>query len=427
LIRDLQLVQAFLITLDIGLWSGHGRKVEIAESFLQPLLTMLRRGGKLRRSGYPKIILEHGEEPEAAARTWHAWVQQESFKRLTLRMMQHDAEMSMALLVNPLISYAEAQLPLPSPERLWRAGSASQWAGEYLAHEGGSHAAVTDLLDDPEKLHIHRDIIDAQLASYAFLSCVWRLSWEYIQLDSVRKGHHRQWNALVMASRHEELIRLAARFRVSLDMGMPAAQDLLMKLNVTLLHLHMPFEEIQVFAGMEGPEQARIVYPAVLEWVKGESARQAVWFAGQIVRSARMLPRTAIQRCTAVMVYHACIALWVYGMLGEGAEQGPGSHGLGASGGSVLEPAYLDDGESIPLQRFTQLGRGHPCIRGLSVGGHFGDSADTVYLCHPHRVIEVIIGILRGNHDGQTLPRLVDQLIQLMTGLQNASRRGVEG
>ncbi|KAK4900453.1 hypothetical protein LTR28_001416, partial [Elasticomyces elasticus] len=42
--RDLQLLQAYGLNLEIGLWSGNSRKIELAESFLQPLVTMLRRG-----------------------------------------------------------------------------------------------------------------------------------------------------------------------------------------------------------------------------------------------------------------------------------------------------------------------------------------------------------------------------------------------
>jgi hypothetical protein len=39
-IRDLRASQTFALTLDIGMWSGSGRRTEIAESFQQPLLTV---------------------------------------------------------------------------------------------------------------------------------------------------------------------------------------------------------------------------------------------------------------------------------------------------------------------------------------------------------------------------------------------------
>jgi len=41
--RDIQLIQAGVIALNIALWSGNSRKMELAESFFQPWATMVRR------------------------------------------------------------------------------------------------------------------------------------------------------------------------------------------------------------------------------------------------------------------------------------------------------------------------------------------------------------------------------------------------
>lgn len=38
--RDLYCLQTYAIQLDIGLWGGDKRKMEIAESFLQPVVTV---------------------------------------------------------------------------------------------------------------------------------------------------------------------------------------------------------------------------------------------------------------------------------------------------------------------------------------------------------------------------------------------------
>ncbi|PKS12542.1 hypothetical protein jhhlp_000750 [Lomentospora prolificans] len=429
LIRDLELVQAFFITLEIGLWSGHGRKVEIAESFLQPLLTMVRRGSKFRRSAYPKIILQPDEDPASVVQTWHSWVRQESFKRVALRMKQHDSDMSLALLVNPLVSYAETQLPLPSSERLWGATTAEQWKVEYLAQADTWPISVTDLLDDPDGLHVHRATIDVTFGSLTFLSCAWNLAWEYIQLGSLQKTQQHRWNTLVMASRHEELLKLLNHFRICMDMGSPCAHELVMRLEIIFLHLQVPFEDIQLFAGMDGPEQARIVYPTLVEWVRSESARRAAWHAGQVIRSARLLPKTGIQRATAIMVYHAALTLWIYGLLSDSRDL------LDRNDGSVLsvrvpQAVCLDEADNLSVQRFTQFGRGYPCIRGIP--GHHQSQmessyGDVVYLCHPETVMEVTMGILRASHGGLPQPRLVDQLVQLMSGLQRASRKGMGG
>lgn len=40
--RELQLLQAYALELNIGLWSGNKRKIEIAEAYAQPLITVSR-------------------------------------------------------------------------------------------------------------------------------------------------------------------------------------------------------------------------------------------------------------------------------------------------------------------------------------------------------------------------------------------------
>lgn len=41
--RDLMAVQTYMLSLDVGLWSGFKRKMELAESFLCPLVTVSAR------------------------------------------------------------------------------------------------------------------------------------------------------------------------------------------------------------------------------------------------------------------------------------------------------------------------------------------------------------------------------------------------
>jgi hypothetical protein len=127
LIRDLELSQAFLINLETGLWSGQSRKVEITESFLQSALTMFRRGGSFRKSNYPSPIVDVNDQNTPNDTTWRAWIEQESFKRTAFRLVQHDLNSSMYLMVNPLVSYAELSLPLPCSPSLWAAPSAQHW------------------------------------------------------------------------------------------------------------------------------------------------------------------------------------------------------------------------------------------------------------------------------------------------------------
>lgn len=417
MVRDLQLSQGFLMTLDVGMWSGHSRKVEIAESFLQPLLTMLRRDNKFKKSRYPEVFLDPAVNGAELEQAWHAWVESESWKRLTFRLLHHDTNSSMALLVNPLISYAEVQLPLPASADLWSASSPQQWKDSVLARSTLRRLSLPDYLDDPEAVNSLAVDADSLLSRQAFLSCAWSLTWEHIQMSSLQRSKPRRWNALVMATRRDEIVKLLNYFQISMDVSLPSASslELLMRLELILLHLNTPFEDLQTFAGIEGPEQARAVYLAVIEWAHSESARKAVWHAGQVVRMTRQLPPGTIRAFTAIMLYHASLAFWVYGLASEKPDMAEQWTDSPSTPGSRV---WLDEPDSIAMQRFIQLGSGLPLIHGVAGDG----SVNGVCLWNPDQVMEAVLATLKANFEDGPRPLLVDKMIQLMTGLQRSSR-----
>lgn len=79
--RDLGLLQAMVLNLDVGLWSGNKRKMELAESHALMLITMCRRAGRFLRSNYVAIVPSESDEGETLENKWRNWAQQESFKR----------------------------------------------------------------------------------------------------------------------------------------------------------------------------------------------------------------------------------------------------------------------------------------------------------------------------------------------------------
>lgn len=113
-IRDLQYLQASMIWLDICGFCGYRRKMEIAESNLQPIATALRRCGKFDRVAYEVIVPSMEDDLETTTNKWRRWVNQESYKRLIFHVFEHDILMSMAKHRQPVISYAELTLPLTS-------------------------------------------------------------------------------------------------------------------------------------------------------------------------------------------------------------------------------------------------------------------------------------------------------------------------
>ncbi|KAH7144101.1 hypothetical protein B0J13DRAFT_502011 [Dactylonectria estremocensis] len=424
MVRDLQISQAFLITLEIGLWSGHNRKVEIAEGLLQPILTMFRRNGKFKRSAYSETVISDDLQGAALERTWLAWVDSESYKRLAFRLLLHDASCSMALLANPLISYAEFSAPLPLSEEIWSSDSPEHWKATCLSRTNGRMFTVADFLTDPETLTIHRGNIDLAAASFAMLSCSWSLCWEFIQLNSLQRSRKHQWNALVMSSRHEELSRLVKNLRIFASHHLPQSTSVIMRLELVLLHLNMQFEDIQIFAGLEGPEQARSAYPFICEWAQSESARRSVYHAAQIIRTAREIPRGSIDAITAIILYHASLAFLVYGLLAKSKVDA-----WGGSLGSSMPPdsaddVFLDQPEDFTIRTFFQHGRGSPCFQFPTELGTASNSPGTIYLTDIKSTMRVVVDILQANYDNQLKPRLIDKLIQLMISLEGTLRGG---
>lgn len=489
-VRNLELTQAFLINLETGLWSGVGRKVEIMESFLQSPLTMVRRGGRFRRSSYPPYILDPDNQATTTSdeAAWQAWIHQESFKRTAFRLVRHDFNSSMYLMVNPLISYAELSLPLPCSPALWTASSAQQWKSLMIQHPLLAHQppSVVDFLDDPGAFKPSNQrpipLLDQAIANEAAIACAWSLAWEYIQLSTLHRSssspsHNptkpRRWNTFLLTSRREELVKLLEHFRLSLPVETPPPAppttatttttppqfpsnqnnipghntrglSLLlltkMRLELVFLHLQTPFEEIQLFAGIEGADQSRAAFPSVLEWTRTEAARKAVCHAGQVIRHSRGVGRGMIQGPAAVVMYQASVCLWVFGLLlsastatttpshssgGMGRRENGGGGGGGGGGEDVV---WLDGEDELGLQRFGNFGVGRPVLSsgGSANGAEDGRAEGLVALGDPEGVLGVAIRILRDNFQGLPKPQLVERLLHLMEALQRASASMME-
>jgi hypothetical protein len=90
-----------MIGLDIGLWSGFKRKMEIAESFAQPIIIvselllhlpfsndvycgqMLRRAGAFAPAANQSSADPRREDSKPVLESkWRKWAERESFKRL---------------------------------------------------------------------------------------------------------------------------------------------------------------------------------------------------------------------------------------------------------------------------------------------------------------------------------------------------------
>ncbi|KAK0617734.1 hypothetical protein B0T14DRAFT_460860 [Immersiella caudata] len=441
-IRDLELSQAYFIALEIGLWSGLSRKVEIAESFLQILITMLRRDAKFRHARYPETSVpetEADEDTDTATlqETWDTWIHQESFKRLVFRVFQHDTASSIALLVNPLISYAEVSLPFPFSFSLWAASTPDAWKSLLHTHVNTTCANLTTYLEDPEQFSpggTFSRTVDTTVVRLAFVSWIWRSAWESIQLDSfmqrcspsntITQRQSRNRNTLLPtpSSRLDDLKRIISRFQLlgphpplTAHQDTTLATTVHLHIQTTLLHLHAPLEQLHLLSGIEGHARANEVHISLRQaengWVHSESARIGICHAGRILKVARGLPAGMVLGIRAVMVFQAGLVLWGYGILkSKGEEKGGGGEekGDGGEGGED----EVDDEDGLQLERFRVLGRGKPYIRGPVCETQSDE--ELVDVGRPADVMDVVIGVMKGNHEGVPRPPLVDSLIRLV-------------
>lgn len=412
LMRDLQIMQASLLQLKIGLWSGDSRKMELAEGFQQVLVTMARRGGLFRRGTYERIIPYAEDNGEVLENKWRQWVKQESRKRFALHLFRHDLEASVSLLSSPLISYAELYLPLPESENLWHSPSAESWKATYMRNAGPRHdrqPSLVDCIQDLDILAVRDIFIDQRQASMAVLGAAWRMIWEYRQLDSSMKDYNNQWSSgnLLMNTRHQELTKLLQCFRIS------SVEDTKVTLIVELLlmHLHMSLDDVQLFAGVEGEEESRRVYPSLVQWTRTTTARQAMWHAGQVLRAARNLRPGLICDFAAIAVYQASLAFWSYGIITRATEPGPHS--------SNNPAAFLDGSDDNGVKRWIINGKGGAVIRTWTVKP---PSENVAMVSNPDEVVGAVVTTMRRNHNETRNPPLVDNLINIMEGLRKASR-----
>ncbi|WPH03907.1 Hypothetical protein R9X50_00679000 [Acrodontium crateriforme] len=422
LMRDLQIMQASLLQLKIGLWSGDSRKMELAEGFQQVLVTMARRGGFFRRGTYERIVPYAEDTGEVLQKKWRQWVRQESRKRFALHLFRHDLEASVSLLSSPLISYAELYLPLPESEALWHSPSAEQWKATYMRSSAPRHERQPSLVDCIQDLDIltTKDIwVDQRQASMAVLGAAWRMIWEYRQLDSCMKDYSSQWcnSNLLMANRHAELTKLLQCFRVS---SVEDAKVTLI-LELLLMHLHMSLDDVHLFAGVEGEEEGRRVYPSLVQWTRTTTARQALWHAGQVLRAARTLRQGLICDFAAIAVYQASLAFWSYGIITRSNDP--------TSNGSEPITAWLDSLHDNGVQRWINNGKGNAAIRtwiphaaGSTSHPSKNGTEGLATVNNPDEVVQAIVSTMRRNHNESRSPPLVDNLINIMEGLRKAAR-----
>jgi hypothetical protein len=238
---------------------------------------------------------------------------------------------------------------------------------------------------------------------------MWGMVWEFRQMSSLgarspAKGH----NSLILSSRYQELTKQIEDFHVS---SPPMTKTAEITMELMLLHLNAPLDDIQLFAGIEGQEEARSAYPSLRDWTKAVSARQALWHAGQILRAAESLPKGLLCNFNAIAVYHAGLILWGYGFLKRSAADKP------SPSDTSQAAVVLNGDDTLGARRFITLDRGIPSIKTIK-------SREIIQLNNIVAVMDGLVQLLQAPYESVegSCPPLVGNLVQLLEGLRPGTR-----
>ncbi|KAH7413212.1 hypothetical protein BKA64DRAFT_348221 [Cadophora sp. MPI-SDFR-AT-0126] len=432
--RALQPLQAFMLCLDTGLWCGFQRQMEIAESFAQPIITMMRRGGIL---GSPldthALVPKEADDGHVLEVKWRKWCQRESFKRLVIHLFLHDTRASVALQKGPLISFTELSFSLPASRALFLASSAAEWKAKYLEHRTPLWRAPPRLLDALHDITILDDLqdeCDVALCYTALLHGFWGQIWAYLEGCKFHLAGHKPDSAhqLWLTTQHRELYRDIEAFKLSLARGAKNSPDLLLTVELFLMILYVSPEELQRFAGKGGEEAAVQVIPSLEQWASTGHARKAVWHAGQVFRAAALMPPAGLRDFLAIAVYFASLTIWTYSNLCPSSSRNGSERPKSrlAQLQDTTSVAIVDGPETRETRAFLS---GHLDSAALTVvkslepiiEGFDGSNATTIRLADTNAALKIARDLYRSNFpvmDGP-LPPLVENMGNLMRDLSS--------
>ncbi|KAL4768215.1 hypothetical protein BDW60DRAFT_225961 [Aspergillus nidulans var. acristatus] len=437
-LRDLQYFQASMMWLDIGIFCGYKRKMQIAESHLQPLCTSqaLRRAGAFDRSFYSDTQPVQALGGVSVEDAWLQWIQQESLKRLAYHLFEHDVEAAAAMNRPALTSYAEFTVPFPSARDLWLAPTAAAWK-ELLetkySHAVSSNLSLRDLLSDLSILNDLPVNIDTGVVNSAVLHGLMSQVWMFRQQASLSDSstNDRPLTRLWLQTRQDDLYgtllslkELKANQDTARSQCIKTASENIVNApplatlfsEFTMMHLHVNLDSIQRFAGQFGEMEARREYPKLREWALTKEARTSIWHAGQVLRAARLVLPFQLRGFDGLAIYHAILVLWVFGLLWCGEKQRDNNNPNPTSCHPNLVVS-LDGPETELIKSFINRSVGQP---GLTL--HFAGAGNSAVFCpltSPRLVMDVGRQVYEGNFQGATdyLPPLVENLRNLIREL----------
>ncbi|EOD47633.1 putative c2h2 type zinc finger domain containing protein [Neofusicoccum parvum UCRNP2] len=211
---------------------------------------------------------------------------------------------------NPITSYAEFSVPFPAEREIWLAPSPSAWRAVHLSKVRAPdpvYNSLRDMLMKPDRLNLLSGDADFTFATSIFVHGIGALVWDHRKLASITPDHPDDPTAqLWLQTRRQDLERLLSAVLARTPRP-PAVLTLLA--SFLQLALHASLDDLQRFVVSDNHS------PRLAAWHPTRAARAAAWHAAQVLRAARAVPPYQLRGFDSVCVYHAALALWVYGKL----------------------------------------------------------------------------------------------------------------
>ncbi|RGP67455.1 c6 zinc finger [Fusarium longipes] len=366
--RDIMLLQASMLYLETGQWSGFNRQITAAESLAPQLLTLLRRTGRTSFTTDTDIYTPNtGDSPDILESKWQSFITIESYKRLAIRAFLHDVQTSILLWKGPILAYNELGFALPAAHDLWQASTSQVWWDLNSAKgplPAGDVPRLSDIRDCMSFVTEPNAWVDIETCCKAALHGLWGQVWAYrcatAPLHSSSSDHSSADPPLWAQALYQSLYSGLRRFSDKVKEVRAFSYELLLLSELFMMTLHVPLNDVQRLAGRKGEEESqRAAQLLEKTWLSRPESRYAVWHAGQVLRHAEEYRPTTLRGFDAMVVYLASLTLWAYGLVSQQSINGYKETGDGA--------VSLNGLESEELTAFLEAGQGTPSL--ASPGG----------------------------------------------------------
>lgn len=293
---------------------------------------------------YHAIRPQEEDEEVALAVKWKDWARQESFKRygpicalsspqwhsldtpnslltmcrLAYSVLEHDMHIAIVQSRNPTTSYTEFTAPLPDTADLWFASSAETWRQQMLELGHGDDQgkiSLRDMLIQPSLLNFLPPSLDTAKARSVLLHGLAGQVFEYRKqsiLHNSLTAHRSVGLQLAICAQQQELLQTLTQISLGDPTDSPESSIMVETLRMSL---YVDVDDIQRFAGKDGVTAAQRAYQILENWFQDVQSRNAAWHAGQVLRAARQVPPRQLRGYESIMIYHATLVLWIYGVL----------------------------------------------------------------------------------------------------------------